>query len=74
MPKKARNTRLAALQQEARWTNGDLAREVNRLELSTACAWPMTAQQLRTGCPGHARALPCPSWWQRSSATDWDSW
>ncbi|MFH9125556.1 hypothetical protein [Streptomyces globisporus] len=31
MPKKARNTRLAALQQEARWTNGDLAREVNRL-------------------------------------------
>ncbi|MFI8178600.1 hypothetical protein ACIF6H_35650 [Streptomyces microflavus] len=31
MPKKAPNTRLAALQREARWTNGDLAREVNRL-------------------------------------------
>ncbi|MFF8501479.1 hypothetical protein ACF07L_12640 [Streptomyces anulatus] len=31
MPKKTRNTRLAALQQDARWTNGDLAREVNRL-------------------------------------------
>ncbi|MEU6957029.1 hypothetical protein [Streptomyces sp. NPDC045714] len=31
MPKKTPNTRLAALQREARWTNGDLAREVNRL-------------------------------------------
>ncbi|MEE1789648.1 tetratricopeptide repeat protein [Streptomyces sp. BE308] len=31
MPKGTRNTRLAALQQEARWTNGELAREVNRL-------------------------------------------
>lgn len=31
MPKGTRNTRLAALQQEAGWTNGDLAREVNRL-------------------------------------------
>lgn len=31
MPKGTRNTRLAALQREARWTNGELAREVNRL-------------------------------------------
>ncbi|MFJ1788274.1 hypothetical protein ACIOML_28710 [Streptomyces anulatus] len=31
MPKGTRNTRLAALQQEAQWTNGELAREVNRL-------------------------------------------
>lgn len=31
VPKGTRNTRLAALQQEAGWTNGDLAREVNRL-------------------------------------------
>ncbi|WP_327169906.1 hypothetical protein [Streptomyces subrutilus] len=31
MPNKTRNARLAALQQEAQWTNGDLAREVNRL-------------------------------------------
>ncbi len=31
MPKGTRNELIAALQQEAQWTNGDLAREVNRL-------------------------------------------